>query len=110
MALIKNLVANENSRKWPHKLFGTWRVTLQRISHGNYCFSPPYSPHLKPIEKCFALVKSYIKEHEDEALLHPFAFIQHTFSLFAVDGARAGSVKGHWQGYFAAREVLVNDE
>jgi len=65
---------------------------------------------LKPIEKCFALLKRYIQEHEDEALRNPVDFIHHTFSLFEIDGARAGSVIGHWNGYFGAREVFANDE
>ncbi len=55
-------------------------------------------------------MKRYIQEHEDEALLHPVEFIQHTLSLFEIGGDRGGSVMGHWKGFFAAREVLMNDE
>ena len=39
---------------------------------GKYYFVPAYSPHLKPIEPCcFKLVKNYIRNHEQEALLDP---------------------------------------
>jgi transposase len=27
--------------------------------------SPPYLPHLKPIEHCFSLIKHYVKELEN---------------------------------------------
>jgi len=86
------------------------RIVLQQITHGNYRFSPPYSPHLKPIEKGFALIKAYIKQNEDEALLRPVAFINQAFALHGIGGARASSAKGHWSGYFGAREVFLNDE
>jgi len=33
------------------------RVALQHVFNGNYFYSARYSPHLKPIETCFAMIK-----------------------------------------------------
>ena len=92
---VDNVIILDNART---HLTAEVRVTLQQITGGNYCFSPPYSPNLKPIEKFFALVKRYIQEHEDEELRNPVDFIRHTFSLLEIDEARAGSVMGTGMG------------
>jgi len=57
------------------------RVVLEQVSGGRYHFSPPYSPHLKPIETSFKLVKEYIHQHELEALFNPVGFIHRAFSV-----------------------------
>jgi transposase len=33
--------------------------------------TPPYSPHLIPIEDAFTQVKAYLKRHEARAIRHP---------------------------------------
>ena len=77
------------------------RIALEWIFTGQYWYSARYSPHLKPIEPCFALVKEWIREHEDEAMLDPIGTINRGFALFQIGGERADSVRGHWNGYFA---------
>ena len=52
----------------------------------HYYFLPVYSPHLNPIEPCFALVKEWIRHREIEALADPVAFIKLAFGQFAVGG------------------------
>ena len=86
----------------------TVRTILHEISDGKYCYSPPYSPHFKPIEKCFALVNNHIRANETTALLNPVPFINATFGLFAVGGPRAGSILGHWAPYIRARNIFLN--
>jgi len=85
------------------------RGILHDVTNGRYCYSPPYLPHFKPIEKCFKLVKRQFRANETAALLNPVAFINGTFDLFAVGGARAPSIMGHWAPYFRAHELLKND-
>ena len=67
---------------------------------GNYYYSAKYSPHLKPIEKCFALVKAFIRENEIAATMDPLNFINSAFELFKIGGLRASSIRGHWNEYF----------
>ena len=76
-------------------------ISLEEIFGGSYWFSAPYSPHLKPIEPCFALVKEWIRNHEDEATMDPIGTIGHAFTVFSIGGERADSIRGHWNGYFA---------
>ena len=76
------------------------RVALEEIFNGQYWYSAPYSPHLKPIEPCFALIKEWIRDHEDEASADPVGTINRAFTLFQIGGERAGSIRGHWNGYF----------
>lgn len=77
-------------------------MSLEEIFGGNYWFSAPYSPHLKPIEPCFALVKEWIRNHEDEATMDPIGtIISRAFTVFSIGGERADSIRGHWNGYFA---------
>jgi transposase len=51
-------------------------------------FVPPYSPNLKPIEPCFALVKKWLRQHENEALLNPVVFINRAFDIHSIGGER----------------------
>ena len=80
--------------------YPTTRIALQDIFNGQYWYSAPYSPHLKPIEPCFALVKEWIRNHEDEAMLDPVGTIGRAFRMFEIGGELAGSIRGHWNGYF----------
>jgi len=73
---------------------------LEEVFSGNFYFVPKYSPHLKPIEPCFALVKEYIKKNESQAVLNPIQFINSAFNLFAIGNEKSGSIRGHWNGYF----------
>lgn len=89
--------------------FPATRIALEEIFNGNYWYSAPYSPHLKPIEPCFALGKEWIREHEDEAALDPVGTINRAFGLFQVGGERAYSVRGHWNGYFSNYEGYLEN-
>ncbi len=80
------------------------RVALQHVFNGHYFFSARYSPHLKPIETCFAMIKSYIRLHESQAQLAPVQFIQSAFKLYSVTGPQGFECRGHFNGYFANHE------
>jgi transposase len=86
-----------------HKTMSSRRA-LERCFNGKYYYCAKYSPHLKPIEKCFALVKAHIRENEVEATLNPLNFINSAFKLFQIGGPRAGSIMGHWKEYFALHD------
>ena len=83
------------------------RQVIEALFHGNYWYSARYSPHLKPIEPCFALVKEWIRNHEDEAVDDPIGKIDRAFTVFSVGGERATSIRGHWNGYFAHHEAYL---
>ena len=68
------------------------RLMLEDVFDHQYYFLPVYSPHLNPIEPCFALVKEWIRHREIEALADPVAFIKLAFGQFAVGGPKADSV------------------
>ena len=80
--------------------YPTTRIALQEVFNGQYWYSAPYSPHLKPVEPCFALVKEWIRNHEDEATLDPVGTIGRAFRMFEIGGELADSIRGHWNGYF----------
>ena len=65
---------------------------LEDVFDNNYYFLPVYSPHLNPIEPCFALVKEWIRHHEEEALADPVHYINMAFNRYSVGGIQAGSV------------------
>ena len=51
------------------------RACLQRVFNGAYYFCAPYSPHLKPTETCYAMIKSHIRANELNAQMHPIQFL-----------------------------------
>ena len=65
-----------------HQAQGTLIAFLEEIFGGYYCYSARYSPRLKHIEPCFALVKEWIRNHEDEATLDPVGTINQAFEMF----------------------------
>jgi transposase len=84
------------------------RVILEEVFNGLYVFVPPYSPNLKPIEPCFALVKNWLRRHENAALLDPVGFINNAFQLHAIGEERAASVMGHWHLYFENYNMFLD--
>ena len=87
------------------------RVTLEAAFHGNYHFCSPYSPHLKPVEKCFSLVKRYISYLESST---PYDFadtvglIHNAFMQFRIGGPQADSIMGNWNDYFVLHNHYLN--
>ena len=71
---------------------------MKKIFEGRYGY--PAWLHLKPIKHCFALVKEWIHSHEEETAADPVGTIYRAFDTFAIDGERADSGRGHWNGYF----------
>ncbi len=52
-----------------------------------YFFVSPYSPELKPIERIFSLIRSWIRDHEAEVDPNdPIALIERAFELHSVRG------------------------
>ena len=45
-------------------------ATIENRTNGNYMFCAKYSPHLKPIERAFVLIKKIIRENKT-ALSNP---------------------------------------
>ena len=76
------------------------RDMLENIFNGNYYYSPPYSPNLKPIEKGFKQVKEWIRDHENEALRNPVEYINRAFHLFSIQGERSATVFNFWRDYY----------
>jgi transposase len=76
------------------------RIALETVMNGNYYFGARYSPHLMPIETCFAMVKNYIRNNEIAASLAPVTFINRAFQRYSVGDTHAHAVYGHFRGYF----------
>ena len=73
------------------------RILLEDVFQGLYRFVPPYSPNLKPIEPCFALVKNWLRQNENEALLNPLLYINRAFDIHSIGQERAASIMGNWR-------------
>ena len=75
---------------------------LQRLDdtfNGLWAVASPYSPHLKPVEKLFKLVKAYLHQHEDEALGDPIFWINKAFHRYSAGGPRGHVCRGFWKPY-----------
>lgn len=68
------------------------RIHMDQIFNGRWTYCARYSPHLKPIELAFSLIKRYLRDNELRAQLNPVALITEAFEIFSVGGARADSV------------------
>jgi hypothetical protein len=80
---------------------------LDHCFNGHWYFSSAYSPHLKPIEKGFALVKNFLRTHEDEALRDPVKWINDAFELYSVRGALGHVCQGFFRPYVHLHEHFL---
>lgn len=67
--------------------------TLEHVFRGMYLYCVRYSPELKPVERRFANIKRYIRDHEQEGVLDPVGLIQRAFWLYSVGGPRGDAGK-----------------
>ena len=89
------------------------RTKLEEVFNGRYRFCAPYSPHLKPIEKCFKLVKGWIEGMEmtnPEQYDDPIMLINAAFDQFSVGRQHANSIRGCWNIYFQLHTNFLNNE
>mmetsp|Transcript_34895 Transcript_34895/g.76949 ORF Transcript_34895/g.76949 Transcript_34895/m.76949 type:complete len:257 (-) Transcript_34895:32-802(-) len=82
---------------------------LELAFEGNYMYCSTYSPELKPVERGFSNIKCYIRDHEDEALRDPIQFIDHTFELYSVGGARGIHAYHHFDLYRENNRQFVEE-
>lgn len=75
------------------------REIMEDVFHGDYFFSAPYSPDLKPVERLFAVVKNLLRDREDEAVANPMAVITDCFEMFRPGGPKAGMAENHFRLY-----------
>lgn len=75
------LIDNAKVHKSPRAL-----LAIERAFNGNYIFSAPYSPHLKPIERIFKLVRDYLKENEELAIENPIAALTNAMEKYSING------------------------
>jgi len=77
------------------------RIALDGVFE-SYDFNARYSPHLSPIETCFAMVKNLFRERELEAQIDVITCINECFGQFeAGRGQQAHKVWNHFKIYFA---------
>jgi hypothetical protein len=85
------------------------RVAIESVFSGFFMYCSPYSPELKPIERGFSMVKSYIREHEadwggDHIGLIDTAF--HHYSVGTEGGLKAYNLfKVYRENYDAAVNI-----
>jgi hypothetical protein len=58
---------------------------LENIFGGMYQYCAPYSPHLKPVERGFSLVKRYIQLRDDDLTKSARELINEAFQYYSVD-------------------------
>jgi hypothetical protein len=58
------------------------RETLEQVFEGRYQYCAPYSPHLKPVEHGFSLVKAYIQQWDDQ-IVDPVQLINQAFRNYS---------------------------
>ena len=78
-----------------HKTKESWKK-MDEIFHGNWLYSSPYSPDLKPIEKCFSLIKSKLRELELEAIIRPIRTINRVIEMYSINGPEGHKCQGFW--------------
>lgn len=79
------------------------RIRLEESFHACFTYCARYSPHLKPIERVFALVKEYIRYNEQRALQDPVGVISEAFELFCIGGPRAHVIHNFFNLYRRVR-------
>ena len=84
------------------------RDALDECFGGRYVFCAKYSPHLKPIEPCFALVKTWIRQREEAAVRDPIRYINEAFEYYSIGHQGAASVRGHWKIYFSLHALYID--
>lgn len=87
-----------------HKTAGT-RNAMERIFGRCYEFS---SPDLKPVERLFAMVKHYLRDHEDESTSDPEGSIKAAFDMFRPGGPKAHHAANHFRMYADNHNAWLN--
>ena len=75
------------------------REIMEDVFEGDYVFSAPYSPDLKPVERLFAEVKNLLRDREDEAVADPMAIITQCFEMFRPGGPKSHMAANHFRLY-----------
>lgn len=84
------------------------RNALERVFNGRYTFCAPYSPDFKPVERLFAMVKTILRDREDEAALDPFNAIKAIFDSFRPGGPLAHHANNHFRMYSDNHNAWLN--
>ena len=59
---------------------------INMVFRGLFNFVPPYSPHLKPIERGFSMIRSYLRANSREAILNPIKVLNDAFHNYSTLG------------------------
>lgn len=75
------------------------RNSIHAAFRGNYLYCSPYSPDLKPVERLFSIVKSYLQDNEDIVVRNPARYISECLDSFKPGGPKSGMAKNHFRIY-----------
>lgn len=78
------------------------------IFGGRYTFCPQYSPHLKPIELGFSLIRRWLEEHDDLCQRKPREALETAFFLFSNLGPYGYKIKNLWRQYKRNYQFFLN--
>jgi hypothetical protein len=87
----------------------TTTAVMNTLFNGAFYFSARYSPHLKPTETCFSMIKSYIRSQDTRGQVNPIQVINDAYELYRIGGQRAHCVMGHFNDYFANFNSFLRD-
>ena len=75
---------------------------LNRCFLGRYKYCAPYSPELKPVEKGFSNVKSYIRERDNDHYWqsHPLELIEEAFEYYSIRAESGSVAENHFRIYY----------
>lgn len=85
-------------------------AALDTVFQGRWKHIDEYSPRLAPIERVYALVKSYIQEREHEGEQDPVGLINRAFWNYSTNGPEASSVAGLFGKYAENHRQWLADQ
>lgn len=84
------------------------REAMEEAFNSDWTYSSPYTPQLKPIEKVFALIKRFLRENENAALLDPEEWLEKAFTRYSTHGSHGHVVRSFFNVYYRNRLSYLN--
>jgi transposase len=86
------------------------RIMIETVFRGLYIYCSPYSPELKPIERGFVNVKTFIRERDDDAewIANPVGLISAAFQNYRVGTPGGLAAYNHFEFYRENHENYMN--
>lgn len=74
-------------------------ISINVHFNGLYSFVPQYSPHMKPIELGFAMIRKWLEEHDELCESNPRLALETAFHLHSEIGPYGYKCRNFWRQY-----------